>query len=149
MWGMGPVEDTASNSSSTVAWVSVVAGTFTEPFPNNGCLFFIFNICCLAANVVSLFVSLSLPRNEFTRHHIYPPSSPNLPSCTFYSIFQTKIFNAPLMPRIRATSTTHLRFIDFMHLAIFSYITACSRCPGNNASLQSCSLAMAVILPPV
>jgi hypothetical protein len=44
---------------------------FTEPLPSSGRLFLIIEICCLAANVVSLFGWRSLPRNGSTRHNIW------------------------------------------------------------------------------
>jgi hypothetical protein len=43
---------------------------FTEPFLSSGRLFLLIKICCLAANVVSLFVSRSLPRNGSIRHSL-------------------------------------------------------------------------------
>jgi hypothetical protein len=40
----------------------------TEPFPSSGRLFYLIQICCLAANV-SLFVLRSLPRNGSIRRN--------------------------------------------------------------------------------
>jgi hypothetical protein len=41
---------------------------FTEPFPSSERLFFLTKLCCLTANVVSFFVSQSLPRNGSICH---------------------------------------------------------------------------------
>jgi hypothetical protein len=64
------VENTVSKRASIVACVSVATGTFTEPFPSSGRLFLLIKICCLAANVVLLLVSRSLPRRGAIRHNI-------------------------------------------------------------------------------
>jgi hypothetical protein len=41
---------------------------FTESFPGSDRIFLLIKIFCLAANIVSLFVSWSLPRNGSIRH---------------------------------------------------------------------------------
>jgi hypothetical protein len=43
---------------------------FNEPFPSSDRLFLVIKICCLSANIVSLFISRSLPRNGSIRHDI-------------------------------------------------------------------------------
>jgi hypothetical protein len=44
-------------------WIRCRGNVFTEPFPTSGHVLLLIKICCLAANVVSLFVSRSPPRN--------------------------------------------------------------------------------------
>jgi hypothetical protein len=53
---------TAFFSFSIHACVPVAAGTFPEAFPSSVRLFLLIQMCCLAVNVVSLFVSQSLPK---------------------------------------------------------------------------------------
>jgi hypothetical protein len=71
--GTDRVENTVSNSTYSVACVSVAAGNvFTEPFPSSGRLFLLINICCPTANVVSLSASqtqILFNNAQFTDRH--------------------------------------------------------------------------------
>jgi hypothetical protein len=65
------VENTVSNSTSIVCMrIRCRINSFTESFPSSGRLFLLIKICCLAANVSSLFISRSLPRNGSISHNI-------------------------------------------------------------------------------
>jgi hypothetical protein len=67
----GPHRNTISNSTSIVACASVAAGTClpTRALAAAACSRLL-KVCCLEANVVSFYVSRSLPSKDSTRYNI-------------------------------------------------------------------------------
>jgi hypothetical protein len=75
-------------------------------------------ICCLAADVVSLFVSRSLPRNGSTRYNTILPSTFR-PSKWFLSSWLSHQKPICILLPMCATHPAHLIFIDLIILIIF------------------------------
>jgi hypothetical protein len=78
------------------AIVSVGKYLFAKALLRNSCVYLLIHICCVAADVVLLFVSLSLPSNGSTGYKIYIFKDPYRLLChnklILFVVFATFIF---------------------------------------------------------